>query len=365
MTEQTIQSGAIPQFALRALPFKFNGSGKEYFGIWIVNILLTVVTLGIYSAWAKVRNERYFKGSTELDGHRFDYHATGQQIFVGRAIAFGVLVGLNIALEFAPLVGLALLVIGLFFIPWIFVRGIRFNANMTSYRNVRFHFHGTVGQAFLAYFVWPILSILTLYLLLPFASRSNAKFLGNGHAYGTARFSANPPVISYYKALGITAVAFVAVALSYAAIIAALNSLGLFPSGDEVDLTDLTTVFTSGVGIVIGVLAYVAIIIIFFIYAAYSRNIGFNNLHLEGGHEFRSTVTARGYAWITVTNVILTVLTIGLFIPWAKVRMVRYHVDNTEAFAASNLDEFVEGKLDQSGVVSGELLTAEGVEFGF
>ena len=58
------------------LPFAFNGSGKEYFGIWIVNILLSIITIGIYSAWAKVRNKRYFNGHTELDGHRFDYHAS-------------------------------------------------------------------------------------------------------------------------------------------------------------------------------------------------------------------------------------------------------------------------------------------------
>ena len=29
---------------------RFTGSGSEYFGIWIVNLLLTVVTVGIYSA---------------------------------------------------------------------------------------------------------------------------------------------------------------------------------------------------------------------------------------------------------------------------------------------------------------------------
>ena len=41
-------------------PFRFTGTAREYFGIWIVNILLTIVTLGIYSAWAKVRRMRYF-----------------------------------------------------------------------------------------------------------------------------------------------------------------------------------------------------------------------------------------------------------------------------------------------------------------
>ncbi|MDR1854861.1 MAG: DUF898 domain-containing protein, partial [Azoarcus sp.] len=38
---------------------QFTGSGGEYFRIWIVNLLLSILTLGIYSAWAKVRREQY------------------------------------------------------------------------------------------------------------------------------------------------------------------------------------------------------------------------------------------------------------------------------------------------------------------
>ena len=51
--------------------FSFTGTGKEYFKIWIVNILLSIVTLGIYSAWAKVRTEKYLHGNTFLNGSSF------------------------------------------------------------------------------------------------------------------------------------------------------------------------------------------------------------------------------------------------------------------------------------------------------
>lgn len=57
------------------LNFIFHGKTGEFFGIWIVNVLLSIVTLGIYSAWAKVRTNQYFLGSTELDNHRFSYLA--------------------------------------------------------------------------------------------------------------------------------------------------------------------------------------------------------------------------------------------------------------------------------------------------
>ncbi|MED5348372.1 MAG: DUF898 family protein, partial [Pseudomonadota bacterium] len=42
--------------------FQFHGEGGEFFRIWIVNLVLSIVTLGIYSAWAKVRTKRYFYG---------------------------------------------------------------------------------------------------------------------------------------------------------------------------------------------------------------------------------------------------------------------------------------------------------------
>ena len=55
---------------------QFTGRAGEYFGIWFVNLLLSIVTLGIYSAWAKVRTERYFYGNTSLAGANFEYLAS-------------------------------------------------------------------------------------------------------------------------------------------------------------------------------------------------------------------------------------------------------------------------------------------------
>ena len=72
--------------------FTFAGTGSEYFRIWIVNLLLTILTLGIYSAWAKVRRLRYIYGNTGLLEGRFDYHAPPLVILRGRLIAVALLV---------------------------------------------------------------------------------------------------------------------------------------------------------------------------------------------------------------------------------------------------------------------------------
>jgi uncharacterized membrane protein YjgN (DUF898 family) len=62
-----------------AVALRFTGQAGEYFRIWIVNVCLSIVTLGIYSAWAKVRRKRYFYGNTLLKDAAFEYLADRKQ----------------------------------------------------------------------------------------------------------------------------------------------------------------------------------------------------------------------------------------------------------------------------------------------
>ena len=78
-----------------SIALEFTGRAGEYFRIWMVNVCLSVLTLGIYSAWAKVRRRRYFYGNTLLDGAALDYLADPRAILKGRLIvlaAWAVLV---------------------------------------------------------------------------------------------------------------------------------------------------------------------------------------------------------------------------------------------------------------------------------
>ena len=58
---------AVPGAQTR-YPVEYTATAGEYFRIWIVNLALTIVTIGIYSAWAKVRKRRYFYAHTHIDG---------------------------------------------------------------------------------------------------------------------------------------------------------------------------------------------------------------------------------------------------------------------------------------------------------
>ena len=141
-------------------PFRFHGETGAFFQIWTVNMCLSVITLGIYTAWAKVRTTRYFYGNCELDGHRFDYHADPKRILKGRIIALAAFIAYQFSAEFDPRLGIAAFVLFLAVLPWLINASMRFHARMTSYRRIRFGFRGSYWGAFLNFVFMPILGYI-------------------------------------------------------------------------------------------------------------------------------------------------------------------------------------------------------------
>ncbi len=62
--------------------FVFHGTGERYFLICVVNVLLTIITLGIYLPWALMKCKRYLYANMEVNGQRFSYGITGGNVFV-------------------------------------------------------------------------------------------------------------------------------------------------------------------------------------------------------------------------------------------------------------------------------------------
>ena len=156
-----------PPSARGAKGSRFSGTGGEYFGIWIVNILLSVLTLGVYSAWAKVRRMQFFYRNTQLAGAGFDYHGNPWAILKGRIVASGIM-GAYYGLAFiSPIAGGVAFLAVLSAMPWFISRALRFRLYNTSYRGLRFRFTGTTGEAYIAFLLMPIATLLTLGLLGP------------------------------------------------------------------------------------------------------------------------------------------------------------------------------------------------------
>ena len=151
-----------------AEPLRFTGRGTEYFGVWIVNLLLTIVTLGVYSAWAKVRRLQYFYRHTELAASSFDFHGSPVKILIGRAVALVMLVAYNYSARVrSPLTIVVILIIALA-MPWLLRNSFRFRLFNTSWRGTRFHFRGSVAGSYRVFLLNGLLSVVTLYGLAPF-----------------------------------------------------------------------------------------------------------------------------------------------------------------------------------------------------
>jgi uncharacterized membrane protein YjgN (DUF898 family) len=129
-------------------PLHFTGNGAEYFGIWIVNLLLTIVTIGIYSAWAKVRRLQYLYRHTQVAGSSFDFHGSPTRILIGRVIALGMLIAYNLSIRLQSKLTIVVLVALAAVVPWLLRNSFRFRLYNTSWRGTRFHFRGAVSTAY-------------------------------------------------------------------------------------------------------------------------------------------------------------------------------------------------------------------------
>src|SRR5205807_238375 len=123
-------------------PFGFSGDAHEYFRIWIVNLALTIVTFGIYSAWAKVRTQRYFYANTRVADAPFEYLAQPLPILKGRLIAFAVFGTYSLSRHISPQVQLAMALMIFVLVPVLIVLGQRFRARYSAWRSLNFSFTG-------------------------------------------------------------------------------------------------------------------------------------------------------------------------------------------------------------------------------
>ncbi len=323
--------------------FKFTGSGFEYFKIWIVNLLLNIVTIGIYSAWAKVRNKQYFYGNTHIAGSSFEYTAQPLKILIGRVIAIALYGALGYSSHFAPKLYLVLSLVFLAFIPWIIVSSLRFNARHTSYRNIPFRFQGTVLSAFVNFLILPFVGIFTLFLLMPWVWKKQVQYVTNNHSYGNEPFHFDIPVSAYYKILGIM--------LGASIVFFAALAMFFGPSLKDVIMQGRNVDPMEFLKLVPMVVAYFFFSFVLGAYLVTSMaNLHFNNTSLQN-HHFESDWATLSYLALTVTNTIGILLTLGLFIPFAKVRTAAYKAEHTSLFVSGDLDNFVARELEQSNSV--------------
>ncbi|HEY2836138.1 MAG TPA: YjgN family protein [Rhizomicrobium sp.] len=353
MDTKPLTAPPVPADTVR-YAMRFEGSTGEYFKIWIVNLALTIVTFGVFSAWAKVRSKRYFYGNTYIADQAFDYHASPWRILLGRLIGVILLGGYSLTSAFAPrAVGFwaLLFVIAL---PWLIKSSLRFSARNTSYRNLRFDFHGSYWGALKAFVLWQVLAVITLFTTLPFAHRARDYYNINNHSYGQTRFHAKIPVGGLYK------IYLLALALVFGILIIALmaNSV-LWVATGAAKTAFMTSVATTSISIY--VLAFLALPPAI---GALTFNLALGNTRLSDDILFESRLSAPRMSWIVISNLLATVVSLGLLYPWARIRMAHYRASCITVISSTDIGEFTAPLVKSGNAVGEEIASFFDIDFG-
>ncbi len=382
---------------------KFEGSGREYFKIWIVNVLLTIVTLGFYYPWAKVRNRRYFYANSILNDRNFEYHATGKQLFVGFLISMALFITYVVIQQVSP-IGSLMLIGALFIaIPWLIWRSMMFNMRMTSFSNVRFDFAGQLRDSYMNFFVYPVLlmigyvvlaigvevlmpilgmgltSVISFVVFLTFIvfavsfiKKKNTEYIINLSRYGQGIFQTNVKTKEFMtimlKTVGIAILTMFATALVIGALVYATVGLETLVSLKEAaNDPQMMQAKMAAIMPIVG-LAYLGMILASMFIMAYSmtrqRTYVYQNTILDDEITFGSTLKAKQFAWIMITNFLAVIATVGLAMPWAKVRVAKVMLENTQVYADAGFDQYMTQKQNESSSLGEQIGDAFDVDVG-
>jgi uncharacterized membrane protein YjgN (DUF898 family) len=374
------------QPAEHRLAVRFTGSGSEYFRIWIVNLLLTLVTLSLYYPWAKVRRLRYFHTNTLVGGQPLDFHGDPKKMLRGYLLVGLMVVLYSMAGRISPVAGLAAFLIVAAIWPALLKASMQFRLANTSWRGLRFRFKGSIAGAYHAMlplfvpglmFVAALLAVpdqehpprwyggfaigvmLLSLLVLPWLWWNLKKYQHDHYALGPLQTELKASRGSFYgvflKTFGVSLAAMVAMVIVGGVIgVAGFAGLASHAGGDRGRI----------VAAVIGAMlaAIIGLLVVQLIPRPYFTSRMQNLLWSRTGNRamrFRSELRFMPLLGLTLKNWLLMLLTLGLYWPFAAVATARMRFEAVSVRTAVDPDLLVDqvrgGDNDAAGDAAGDL----------
>lgn len=359
--------------AIGNYPFQFSGSGSEYFRIWIVNLLLILVTLGLYLPWAKVRKLKYFYNNTRIAGHTLDFHGDPKKMLRGLLLT-GFLFGLySQAAQISAITGLVGAVVLLALAPLLFRAAMKFRLANTSWHGLRFRFTATDLKELYWRLVPPLALILlpgTLvsflkppqseadtenlsslmsatsgviglcYLILifsmPYFFWRLKRFQHNHYAWGPLISEYRSSVMETYKVFGMTALVMLGIVATFG-VAAALLIPTLFFGGKAG--------LSYSMFLILIPLFYAFAIAINIAPRAYFTSRMQNLLWSRTGNSyfrFKSELPAQQFMWLQFKNYFLIFVTVGLYWPFAVIATKRMQLEAMALKARADIENLVD-----------------------
>lgn len=314
--------------------FQFSGDAGEYFGIWISNLCLTIITLGFYAPWAKVRRLRYFYGHTSLAERSFDFTGIPHKILIGRIIAtilyFGYIAGVNYYPKEAGLVFLAAMLV----VPWLIRATLRFNARNSKYSNSRFYFSGSTARIYGLFLLGWLASAISLGLLFPYVYLLYKRYQFDHLHLGQLDFKLTADVGAYYQAILIPIVIFFAGTLTLI-----IGGAVVFGLSHHVLGSQVNGPFAGGFIIAI-VLIYLSMFTLIPMIQARLFITTWKHVHI-GRNRFDTNASQWRFTWIVLSNWLARIFTFGLLTAWAAIRIYKYKLESLSVQLVDNPDDLL------------------------
>ncbi|WP_197019053.1 YjgN family protein [Thioalkalivibrio sp. HK1] len=387
--EETPESDS--KAAPTAIPIRFDGSADQYFELYIANTLLTIITLGIYSAWARVRDRRFFMGHTYIGHHNLEFDAQPIDILISRAIIVAISVALISAEIFFDLYwsGIGIfLILTLLLMPIALVRARTFIARHTIHRTVRFRYsleyrwavvlflgyalliitysyypsEGLWSDYFTGFYIAAAIALFLFPLLLHLDHRIQIGQL----QFGGLRFFFTSSLKSYYAGWGTLLLATILFTIVLFGVIGMLSDYPL----SQFNIEEIGFRYSLGFWFIeAGRWGLVALalyaICIFAIYRSVFACLYWRSFRIGADSAIESTLDWRLYARLLATNYVLIVLTVGLMYPWARVRAYRYVAERLQLRLGPETAAEYSSAGDDLTALAGEFADIGGWDFDF
>ena len=353
---------------------RFTGSGSEYFRIWIVNLLLILVTLTLYLPFARARRMAYFQNNTRVGDDPLGFHADPWKMFRGYLVV-ALLGGAYWAVtNFLPAFGWLALLAFMAVWPMLWRASLQFRLRNTSWRGVRLAFLGDIKGAYgamLPYFFPALFFVLLLpnetagepmlpgqnkllfgvagvvvlafVVLAPWFWKRMKSYQHSAYAFAQERTAFTATSGQFYKLyLKITIVSLLVLAGVATAVGVAMAAFA------GLNLSGLKNLFTaqgsSLLMLLIGVMVLVTYVVVPLLVGSYVASRMQNLLwsHTQSPRlRLRSDLRMATVLRVSCVNWLLIALTLGLYWPFAKVRLARVKLEALSVEAIGNVEDWV------------------------
>jgi len=330
-------------------------------GLSVVNYVLRILTLGIYHFWGKTEVRKRIWNAIRLNGEPLEYTGTGKELLVGFLVVFGLVLipatlgSFAVMAVFGPesaLLGIYQMLIyaGFFFLTGVGIyRAQRYRFSRTRWRGIR----GGLDEASWSYgwtYIWTAALIpVTFGWIVPWRATRLQSLVTNRMRFGSKplTFSASSrPLYARYAVLWLGSIAILGAAG------------GLIGAWSETFARrgQLGPGITPSPAYVAGVLVTLALgYVLYAVVSAWYRASQINHFALHTHFDratFRGNATAGSLIWLSVTNFLLVIFTLGVLAPIAQARSARYLAERLAIDGSVSLKEIEQAP--DSGISRGE-----------